>query len=279
MIKPAVPAACMVVLVGATTVARAADPDTLALSFTSTAETEGLQVTDEQPIVLLLTHSCWSSAAHLTASLPPDVDVDALSLVGPGDVVLSTDIGFVHDGTVLADEDLVRLADGMVTVLFDGSLHGLPDAADIDAVHVVSVDPLEFYYSLATANEIDGVIYSDDDIIHFEAGAHELWVSGSDLFGSRHDGLDVDALWVDPLGRDLLLSTDVGCTGLGGVTRADDEDVLRYRRMSGELLLFVDLSGHGVDTGRVDVDALHALQSLIFADDFETGDTSRWSRP
>ncbi len=237
----------------------------------------GLRVVDEQVISVRLTDSLWNLLADLDSLLPDAVDVDALSRTADGSLIVSTDVGFLHDGVPVADEDLLLLEDGTLTVLFDGSANGLPGAADVDAVHVVGVDPLEFYYSLATPAQVDGTVYEDDDIIHWASDSHSLVVSGSDLFGSRRNRLDVDGLWVDEEDGDLLLSTDVGFIDVDSVAQADDDDVLHFELATNTLSVFAEMSGHGVDSDRVDFDALGDLGPFVFADGFESGDTGRWS--
>jgi hypothetical protein len=153
----------------------------------------------------------------------------------------------------------------------------VPEAADIDAVHVVGLDPLEIFYSVATPAEIDGTVYEDDDILHWTGGTHSLAVSGDDLLGSQRDRLDVDGLWVDADDGDLLISTDVRLIEVDSVTAANDDDILHYRFSTGTLSLFAELSGHGLDSLRVDIDALGDAGPYVFADGFEAGDTGRWS--
>jgi hypothetical protein len=267
----------VLILVTAAGFSAAAEPETLVLSASSTADIGGLRIADEQPVTLRLIGSEWNLGADLSSLLPGAVDVDALSMTTGGDLVLSTDVGFLHDGLPVADEDLLLFEDGTLTVLFDGSANGLPGAADIDAVHIVGLSPLEFFYSTTTPTEIDGFTYQDDDVVHWAAGSHSLAVSGSDLFGSKRDRLDVDGLWVDPVSGDLLLSTDVGVFDIDSVTEAGDDDVLRYDSTTGTLSLFADMSDHGVDSSRVDFDALSAPVTLPFADGFESGDLGNWS--
>jgi hypothetical protein len=257
--------------------AEPAEPEILVLSVATATDVGGLRVVDRQPVCLRLDRSLWFFSNELSALLPEAVDVDALSVTTGGAMIVSTDVGFLLHGQRVADEDLLLLEDGVLSVLFDGSAHGLPEAADIDAVHVVALDPLEFYYSVSTPTDIGGVVYQDDDIIRWAAGAHSLAVSGADLFGSQRARLDVDGLCVDPDDGDLLLSTDVGFRDIGAVTEALDDDVLHYHLATGTLSLFAELSSHGLESARVDIDALGDAGPHVFADGFESGDTSRWS--
>jgi hypothetical protein len=255
----------------------AAEADILVLSVASTTDVDGLRIDDRQPVGLRLDRSSWFVLRDLNVLLPTDVDVDALSVTADGAVAFSTDVGFIHDGAAVADEDLLVVRDGLLSLLFDGSAQGLPEAADIDAVHVVGLDPLEIYYSVATPAEIGGTVYSDDDILHWAGGTHSLAVLGSDLFGNQRDRLDVDGLWVDDDDGDLLLSTDVGFIDLDSVTVAADDDILHYRIATGTLSMYAELSCHGLDSSRVDIDALTGAGPHVFADGFEAGDTGRWS--
>jgi hypothetical protein len=268
---------CALLVVSLPAVSRPAEPDILVLSVASPTAVGGLSIDDRQPTGLRLDRSLWFPYAELIETLPFGVDVDALSVMADGAVVFSTDVGFVRGGTAAADEDLLLLDGGVLSVLLDGSAHGVPEAADIDAVHVVGLDPLEIYYSVATPAEIGGTVYSDDDILHWDGATHSLAVSGSVLFGSQRDRLDVDALWVDEDDGDLLISTDVGFIDLDSVAVAADDDVIHYRLATGTLSMFAELSSHGLDSSRVDIDALADAGPHVFADGFEAGDTGRWS--
>ena len=268
---------CALLVVSCPAVSRPAEPEILVLSVDSATNVVGLRVDDEQAVALRLDRSLWFCAADLGAFLPSEVDVDGLSITVSGAVVFSTDVGFMHGGSAVADEDLLLIEAGVLSVIFDGSAHGLPVSADIDAVHVAGLDPLEIYYSVATPTEIGGTVYADDDILHWAGGTHSLVLSGNDLFGSQRDRLDVDGLWVDDDDGDLLISTDVGLVDVDSLTSACDDDILHYRLATGTLSLFAEPSGLGLDSPRVDIDALADAGPHVFADGFEAGDTGRWS--
>ncbi|MEE4271172.1 MAG: hypothetical protein V2I67_05840 [Thermoanaerobaculales bacterium] len=86
--------------------------------------------------------------SQLDGILPARVDVDALSLVDGGGLVFSTSVSFEAAGVAADDEDLVLLDGGALSLVFDGSFYGIPESADIDAVQVESLAPLNVCHSV-----------------------------------------------------------------------------------------------------------------------------------
>lgn len=212
--------------------------------------------------------------SQLDGVLPPGVDVDALSLIEGGGLVFSTSVSFKAAGVAADDEDLVLLDQGVLSVVFDGSFYGLPETADIDAVHVESLDPLDVYYSVDTPTKMGSVVFADDDIVRFDGGTHSIVRLGASLLDDAAPRADVDALVVDPSNNQYVISVDVPIESAPGRTAAEAGDLVLW--VNDSLLMFFDASASGLTAKGLDLDAV-TLDFAFFADDFEIGDTSMWS--
>ncbi len=206
--------------------------------------------------------------------LPDGVDVDAISLLDDGRLVFSTNVSFDVDGVEADDEDLVLLDRGVLSLLFDGSSLGLPVSADLDAVHVESLAPLDVYYSFDAPVKMGASVFADDDIVRFNGTTHSAVRIGASMLGDEYLRADLDALWVDPSRNEYTFSLDVSIEAGPGRTAADREDLVLWA--NGSLLMYLDASAAGLTASGLDIDAV-AFESAFFADDFETGDTTMWS--
>lgn len=70
--------------------------------------------------------------------LPDGVNVDAVALDENDDLVFSIDTHADLGGTVFEDADLIRFDGGGFAMVFDASVAGFPDSADIDAATAFS---------------------------------------------------------------------------------------------------------------------------------------------
>lgn len=217
---------------------------------------------------------CLTVLQAIADLLPDGVDVDALSILDDDTLVFSTSVTFDLGGVEVHDEDLVAYDGSVMTLFFDGSAAGLPAAADIDAVHVASQTPLKLYYSLDAPATVAGLVIADDDIVELFRGVHTVVHAGTDIFAGQEARADIDALWVDPDAFEYVISVDVSIARATGRTAAEDEDLVRW--VGGQLRpLFVGASA-GLDAPGLDIDAVH-IRTNLFADGFESGDTTRWS--
>ena len=210
----------------------------------------------------------------LGSVLPDGVDVDAISLLDDNLVVFSTDVSFNAGGIDADDEDIVLNDRGVLSVIFDGSAAGLPASADIDAVHVLSLSPVDFLYSVDAPIEVGGIVIADDDIVRFDGATHTVVRTGASLIGDETARADVDALWFDPSGNEYVISLDVAIGAGTGRTAAEADDLVRWA--NGSLTMYFDASAAGVSVPGLDLDAV-SFDFAFFADDFETGDTTMWS--
>jgi len=206
--------------------------------------------------------------------LPDGVDVDAISLLEDNRLVFSTDVSFRAGGVEADDEDLVLCDRGVLSLVFDGSAAGLPEKADIDAVHVLSLSPLDLLYSVDAPVEVAGIVIADDDIVRFDGATHAVVRTGASLIGDETARADVDALWFDPSGSEYVISLDVAIGAGTGRTAAEADDLVRWA--NGSLTMYFDASAAGVSVPGLDLDAV-SFDFAFFADDFETGDTTMWS--
>ncbi len=206
--------------------------------------------------------------------LPDGVDVDAISLLDDNRVVFSTNVTFETGGVRADDEDLVLDDRGVLSLVFDGSAAGLPPSADLDAVHVVSLAPLEILYSLDAPAKVNGVVFADDDIIRFDGATHTVVHTGASLIGDETARADVDALWFDSSRNEYVVSFDVAIEAGTGRTAAEAGDLVLWA--NGSLVMYFDASAAGIFAPGLNLDAVD-FDTAFFADDFETGDTTMWS--
>ncbi len=161
-------------------------------------------------------------------------------------------------GIAYADEDvMVHNTDtGQWTKALDGTNHGLPAAADIDALDYQNVDlHAMFYMSFDKPVAVPGLGTVDDsDVVLrscflgmcawsliFDGSAHGLTTSAEDI-----DGLDVQP------GGNLLISTtgnyNVPKYG-GGALQGGDEDVIYYLASFNNFAVRLDGSTRGLAAG------------------------------
>ena len=129
-------------------------------------------------------------------TLPPEVNIDALSIVGANTVVFSLDEDAVLPGVgLVADEDLISFNGFTFTLWWDGSANGLPPEVNLDAVHVIS--PTEFLFSLEEDAVLPGVgLVADEDVIRFSGETFTMALDGSAI-GIPPEA-DVDAVAILP---------------------------------------------------------------------------------
>ncbi|MEM9565753.1 MAG: PQQ-dependent sugar dehydrogenase [Actinomycetota bacterium] len=146
---------------------------------------------------------------------------------------LSSTTGGNVDGIPFADEDVLSYDSGLGvwSMVFDGSDAGV-GSSDVDAFHLVSLDPFEILVSFDAPRNIPGLGSIDDsDVLRFSgtggpdtSGAWERVLDGSDV-GFSTGGEDIDALGM--LDGDRVLSTSGGFN-VPGAGRGADEDLIRF---------------------------------------------------
>ena len=242
---------CLVTRIGA-----AGGVTRLYVSTDVAAEAGALALADEDIAELRVSAASWSVAVDLTTVLPPGCDIDAMTHFPGRGTYFSTAADCQVGAVQLADEDIARWTGTQVVMLFDGSANGLPASADIDALHVVSLTPLELYLSVREATTIAGQGYGPADIVSYASGTYTLAVSGATLLGTS-SAANLDGLYVDVLDGVYLFSVDIDVQR--GALAARDEDVLAWDGT--DLALFANLSTAGLLTTAADVDALDGQQA------------------
>lgn len=263
-----------VVLLGAVTIVRAEERFRLLTSVDAASTVSSVLCRDRDLVSVRLDGVGPGVITALGAMLPTGVGVDAVSLIGGGRVVFSTNVSFNVARVEADDEDLVLYDHGALSLFLDGSAAGIPAAADIDAVHVIDGDPIKILYSVDSPTKITGLAVTDDDIISYTGGKHALVVAGSVMLGGEASRADVDGLWYDPRRGEYALSLDVPISGGPGRTAAAPDDVVLWA--NGALVMLFDASDQGVSVPGLDLDGVH-IESAMFVDGFETGGTGMWS--
>ncbi len=189
------------------------------------------------------------------------------------------------------DEDILFFDGTKFHLFFDGSAHGLPRDADIDALHVVDHDT--FYLSFAGAGTAQttavpaGVssapfLADDEDIVLFDGGDWSLVFDGSAHGLGDNNGEDIDALSVLDDGRLVIstrgagnarkpslnptpLATDPAGPWTGTNPRPQDEDLMVFDPVTGFFGMYFDGSDIGLADGK-------ALENVWGAAVSPTGD-------
>lgn len=102
------------------------------------------------------------------SSVPAGVRIDALALDSASNLLLSFDTSVTLPGAgAVDDEDLVRFAAGVYSVVFDGSAQGISGGLDLDAAHL---DPGANILQLSFdgTGSVPGVTFDDEDVVAFD---------------------------------------------------------------------------------------------------------------
>jgi hypothetical protein len=266
---------CMVVAAGLTAVPTTASDLVRIVTSVDAATRFGTTAARARDLVSLRADGAGVQVLTALGNVLPDgVDIDAISLLDDNTVVFSTSVSFIAGGIEADDEDLLHWDRSTLTLVFDGSAAGFPEKADIDAVHVLSLNPVDLLYSVDAPVEVGGILIADDDIVRFDGATHVVVRTGAALIGDETARADVDALWFDPSGNEYVISLDVAIEAGTGRTAAEADDLVRWA--NGSLTMYFDASAAGVSVPGLDLDAV-SFDFAFFADDFETGDTTMWS--
>lgn len=119
------------------------------------------------------------------AGIPSGAVVDAVSEIGPGDLLLSFDVAVAIGGVFADDEDLLRVHAGTTTVFFDGSAAGIDPALDLNAAHIVTATG-HLLLSFDDSGTVAGIDFTQSDVLEFTPGTGS-WAA-SYLGTSEHAG-------------------------------------------------------------------------------------------
>jgi hypothetical protein len=143
--------------------------------------------------------------------------IDAVASYGDGTILLSFDgvLELLGEGLVVEDEDILRFdpATFAIQLFFDGSAHGIPAEADLDAVAWLGENG-ELLLSLDLPVQLGGELLRPSDVaaLHVASGAWSIAYTGSDRFAAW-SGRDVVALHGSPAGLPTPLFADGFETG------------------------------------------------------------------
>ena len=115
--------------------------------------------------------------------VPPTAQIDALSRLPQGDLILSFDVSLELDGVVAHDEDLLRFDGASFSMLFDGSAAGIGPAFDVDAADILPDGTL--LISLDIGGQLGTAVFGDEDVLKWD-GPSSVWsltIDGSVLDG------------------------------------------------------------------------------------------------
>jgi len=126
----------------------------------------------------------FDATAH---GIPDGVIADAVSEIGPQDLLLSFDVTVVVGGLTADDEDLVRVQGGVFTVFFDGSAAGIAPGLDLDAAHILSSNG-HLLLAFDGDGTVGGVNFGQADVLEFTPTANGWELS--------YDGVAQHSGWV-----------------------------------------------------------------------------------
>lgn len=208
-----------------------AQPYDLAISPGENTSISGTATADHQIVARTTGGGSWSLiATGLTAALPPESEIDALSFLSPTDVYFSLDCDAMVGGTIYADEDIVYWNGSVFALQWDGSANGLAAELDVDALEVLEASPFNMLFSLnsdaiLTVSTVPNTAVADEDILNFVTGSGFLQM----VFDGSANGITAEAD-LDALDRvaptEWQLSFDI--PGVVGALSFDDADLVSW---------------------------------------------------
>lgn len=130
----------------------------------------------------------FDSAAN---GLPRGVITDAVSAIGPMDLLLSFDVTLAFGSIIAFDDDVVRFHDGVFSLFFDAAAAGVAAGLDLDALHCIPQNG-HLLMSFDGTGVLGGVTFNDEDVLEYTPGAG--------TFEPAYDGESEHAGW---FGADL----------------------------------------------------------------------------
>jgi PKD repeat protein len=146
----------------------------LLLSFSEDTTVSSTDISDHEIIKTDMASSWNQVFSSMTDLIPKEADIDAFSMIDDNNVWFSLNIDTYINGTLCSDEDLIFWNGTTLSRGWDASTYGVPESADLDALHVFGKAPFEVAFSLnidATLT-IGGspTLVSDEDMIYFIDG-------------------------------------------------------------------------------------------------------------
>ncbi|TKB28668.1 hypothetical protein FCL47_02545 [Desulfopila sp. IMCC35006] len=166
------------------------------------------------------------------------------------------------------DADIYRWNNTAFARVWDASVNGLPNNANVDGLVVVS--PTDFYLSFSANNtNVPGLgNVQDEDVVHYSNGTWSVYFDGT-ARGMTNNNQDLDAISI--VGGTLYFSTagNTNPPGVGGA--ADDADIYRWNGTS--FARVWDASVNGLP-GNANVDGLKYVDATHFYLSFSGNNTN-----
>jgi hypothetical protein len=136
------------------------------LSFDTTVSLPGGVIAERGDVVRFdgATYTIELSAA--ATGVPSGAVVDAVSEIGPDDLLLSFDVAVEIHGVFADDEDLLRVHAGTASLFFDGSAAGIDPALDLDAAHLIATNG-HLLLSFDGSGTVSGVSFAQSDVLEY----------------------------------------------------------------------------------------------------------------
>lgn len=157
------------------------------LSFDITIELPGAVVARPQDIVRYDGVNFSIEFDGLAEGIPSGVGIDAVSALSDSVLQFSLDTAAALPSLVVSDADIIDFDGASFSLVLDGAVAGIPGHLDVDALHF-SPENGTFYLSFDTGGEIDGRVFSDEDLVRYDPG--------SDIWSLAYDGSARSAEWV-----------------------------------------------------------------------------------
>ncbi|MBW2497383.1 MAG: hypothetical protein JRF61_08945 [Deltaproteobacteria bacterium] len=228
--------------------------DWAAISPDVTVELAGVSVDPEN---VVLDNLLGVVVPTSLGDLPSGVNVTAYHLFSSGAQLISLDETVVLPDVVAEPEDVVSHDGASYSVVFDGSVQGVPGGVGVDAVSIIESDLLLSFDSAVT---IGSETAREEDLVRFDGSGFTLVFDGS--AAGVPEGLNLDAAHYLDGGR-IALSFD-GAGSLPGVVFAD-EDVLEYDLSRGtwEITYYGSAEHAGWGSANLDAVALPEPNMLL----------------
>ena len=188
-------------------------------------------------------------ALQSLGAIPEWADVTGYADAGGGTFLFSVDTTVTLSGGVVASPNDVVAWNGAVhSILYDGSVQGIPSGVQIDAISTSTSNGLVLSFDTDVSLP-GGITAADEDLVRVVGSTYTMVLDGSTVGVDR--ALDIDG--AQDIGGGYLVSFDTSGT-VGGIT-FQDEDILRY--VGGTWSLEFDGSNADSDWGPADLDAFH----------------------
>ncbi|PCJ55998.1 MAG: hypothetical protein COA73_13125 [Candidatus Hydrogenedentota bacterium] len=202
-------------------------------------------------------------------------NVDAVSLLSNGNILLSTDGPATLGGLTFTKTDVVEYdpVGDTATLYFDGAAF-IPGDAGINGIHVMSDGNL--YLTTNSTTSVNGVSVNNHDVVYFDVAsstASVFW-NGAAAFGTTTENIDSISLpvvvvassstvfWVDKSSKKIFSSDLDGSNQAEVVSGVDDPEGLEIDRVGGKIY-WLDKSDKKIRRANLDGSKTEDLVSKV----------------